>query len=300
MGFCLTENHRRSLKSDTYHVYIDASHFDGALDYGELVVKGKTSKEIFLSTYICHPSMANNELSGPIVATAIAQWLLAQDNLRYTYRIIFIPETIGSLVYLSLHLDALRKNVVAGYNLTCLGDNNTFSFLPSRNGDTLSDRAARYALNQIYPQFDEYTWNERGGDERQYCSPGIDLPVSTIMRSKYHVYSAYHTSLDNLDFISPEGLAGGYNVLIKAITTIEQNLIPCYKVLGEPFLSKYNLYPTLSKFSAKRTYKVIVDLLTYSDGQSDLLKISQLSGHCVQDLHNAALQLLEKDLLKLI
>ena len=142
--------------------------------------------------------MANNELSGITVTTFLAKWLMGLNERELTYRIVFIPETIGSLAYLSKNYKEMKKKVVAGFNISCVGDNRTFSYLPSRNSKTISDEVAKHVLNWIYPNYKRYTWLDRGSDERQYCSPGIDLPIASIIRSKYGEYHEYNTSLDNL------------------------------------------------------------------------------------------------------
>lgn len=205
-GFCLRHRDRERLRDGQYRVVIRSRIKPRNLTYGELLLPGERREEVFLSTYICQPSMANNELSGPAVVTLLAKWL-ADRPRRYSYRIVFIPETIGALVYLSRHLPELKARSIAGYNVTCVGDERELSFLPSRSGTSLSDRAARNVLRYRHPEAHHYTYLDRGSDERWYCSPGVDLPVASIMRSKYREYPEYHTSLDNMKFVSPEGLA---------------------------------------------------------------------------------------------
>lgn len=277
-GFCLSENQRKGLKPGRYRAVIDSDLTPGVLNYGELVLPGISKKEVLLSTYICHPSMANNELSGPVVATALVQWLMGLSERKYTYRILFLPETIGSIAYLSQHLKHLKDHVVAGFNITCVGDNRCYSYLPSRAGDTLSDLAALHALKNIAPTFKRYKYLDRGSDERQYCAPGVDLPIASIMRSKYGEYPEYHTSLDNLKLISPEGLQGSLTVLCKAIEIIEFNCYPLVTVLCEPHLSKHGLYPSLSTKNSSQSVKVMIDLIAYSDGTNSLLDIAEIIG----------------------
>ena len=274
-GFCLTHNQRKALKRGRFHAVVDSYLSPGVLNYGELVLKGKTKQEVFLSTYICHPSMANNELSGPVVTMALAQWLATLKNRLYTYRIIFIPETIGSIVYLSRNLDYLKKYVIAGFNISCIGDDRFYSYLPSRVGNTLSDSAALHVLKHIDPEFKHYTWLDRGSDERQYCAPGVDLPIATIMRSKYGEYPEYHTSLDDLSLVTPTGLEGGYTALKKAIEIIENNFYPKTTVLGEPQLGKRGLYPTVSTKTSGKQVRSMMNLISYCDGQNSLLKIAE-------------------------
>ena len=299
-GFCLSEQQRQALKPGRYRAVVDADLQPGVLNYGELVIAGDTDQEVFLSTYICHPSMANNELSGPVVTTAIAQWLQSLPTRRYTYRIVFIPETIGSLVYLSQHLEHLKRHVVAGFNVSCIGDDRCYSYLPSRAGNTLADRAAQHALEHIDENYVRYTWLDRGSDERQYCAPGVDLPVATIMRSKYGQYPEYHTSLDDLSLVTPSGLEGGYNALKSAIEVIEANGYPVAQVLGEPQLGKRGLYPTISpKGSADCEEKAMMNLLTYADGQRDLIEIADLIGVRVQELGEIVERLVRAELVTL-
>ncbi len=238
-----------------------------------------------MSTYICHPSMVNNELSGPVVTTALTRWLAELPERKYSYRIVFIPETIGSIVYLSKNIDRMRKNIIAGYNVTCVGDDRCYSFLPSRAGNTISDRVATHVLSHINPDFVRYTWLDRGSDERQYCAPGVDLPVATIMRSKYGKYPEYHTSLDNLALVTPSGLLGGFNALLKTIQTIEEIKFPKVKVFCEPQLGKRGLYPNLSsKGSVTDHVRNMMDIISYSDGSKSTLDIAELIGMPMLDM----------------
>lgn len=295
-GFCLEYNKFKSLKKGYYHAFIDSKFKDGKLNYGEIKIKGKLQKEIFLSTYICHPSMANNELSGPVLAIALAKWIATQKNRKYTYRIIFIPETIGSITYLSKNIEYLKKNVIAGFNLTCVGDNKTYSFLPSRNSKTLSDKASIHVLKNKNINFTTYSWQDRGSDERQYCAPGVDLPIASIMRSKFGTYPEYHTSLDNLNFISIEGLQGSFEIYVDVLRAIEKNIRPLSVIKCEPQLSKRGLYETIS---SKENYSnsLFLDLLTYSDGQKDLLEIAEILGVSIFTLWDAFLVLKNQNLI---
>lgn len=278
-GFCISEEQRKQLKEQEYHVVIDSELFPGVLNYGELVIPGSTEEEILLSTYICHPSMANNELSGPVVATALAQWLMKLSERKYTYRIVFVPETIGAVIYIHQHLDILKKNTIAGFQITCIGDDRTYSFLPSRQGNSISDKAALHVLKHLAPGFKQYSFLDRGSDERQYCSPGVNLPVASIMRSKYGEYPEYHTSLDNLNLITPSGLEGGFNALQKAIELIENNCRPVAAMPCEPQLGKRGLYPNLSKTNSVSTaVNNMMHLIAYSDGTMSLLEIADLIG----------------------
>ena len=277
-GFCLAHSVRERLAEGNYHVVIDSTLEPGSLTYGEVLLKGSEEKEILLSTYVCHPSMANNELSGPVVTTALARWLASLPERRYSYRIVFIPETIGSIVYISRHLQELKRRTVAGYVITCIGDDRAYSFLRSRDGNTLADRAAKLVMDRHAPDHVEYSWLDRGSDERQYCSPGVDLPVASIMRTRYQSYPEYHTSLDDLELVTPSGLEGGFTAVRKVIELLEGNRVyravhPC-----EPQLGRRGLYPTLSTRGAGNTVRAMTNLLGYADGTRDLVDIAAVTG----------------------
>ena len=267
-GFCISHDERLKLKDGKYHVFIDSTLEKGSLTYGEYIIKGETEQEVFLSTYICHPSMANNELSGPVVAAFIGKWLASQPR-RYTYRIIFIPETIGSITYLSQHLEELRENVLVGFNLSCIGDDKAYSYVASPYEKTRADKVASNVLSFKHPDFIKHSFLNRGSDERQYCSPGVDLPLVTLCRSLYGKYPEYHTSLDNLDFVTEEGLLGGYELVKDCIYVIENNRsfrVICY---GEPQLGKRGLYPNMNTKKSRKLVITMLDFITYSDGTND-------------------------------
>jgi aminopeptidase-like protein len=300
-GFCLAHNKRKSLKKGLYHIVINSKLKSGVLNYGELIIKGKTNDEVLLSTYVCHPSMGNNELSGPVVTAGISQWINTLKGTRYTYRIIFIPETIGSIVYLSKHSEYMKSHTIAGLVLTCIGDNKDYSLLPSKTGDTLIDRISSYALRNYVKSYTHYSYLDRGSDERQYCSPGIDLPVCSVMRSKYLTYPEYHTSLDDLSLISSEGLQGGFDIVKKIIRMLECNQVYISNILCEPQLSNYDLYPRFSVKNSKEYNfsKVVLNVLAYTDGENDILKISKIIGADFFTVHEVATTLTEKGLLRL-
>ena len=300
-GFCISHKVRSSLQPGIYHVQINSEIKPGSLTYGELVIPGEHRDEIFISTYICHPSMANNELSGPVVATYLAKWITSRPR-RYTYRIVFAPETIGALVYLSRHLDHLRSHVDAGFIVTCCGGPAGFSLMPSRTGETYADRLARSVIAKIEPNFVEHSFLSRGSDERQYCSPLVDLPMVSIMRSKYHEYIEYHTSDDNLSFISSESLEQSLSVYASVLNSAELNCVPMATMVGEPHLSKYNLYSSTGGQIKQTDVSLTLDLLAFADGRTDLVEISNRTHHdflslrkCVDQLSSLGLLTLSSD-----
>lgn len=277
-GFCLTHNDRVALEPGAYEVVVRTSLFSGVLNYGEVVLPGTSKREVFFSTYVCHPSMANNELSGPVLAAQLAS-MLEKENHFYTYRFVFIPETIGSISYISRHLNHLQKTMLAGFVLTCVGDERGYSFLPSRLGTSVADRAALESLEELKLDFAAYSWLDRGSDERQYCAPGVDLPVCSIMRSKYGTYPEYHTDQDKLGtVVTAQGLASSLQFYRELIKRIESKRFPRARHLGEPQLGRRGLYPNTSIKGVYAGVQPLLDVLSMCDGYQSISEIAGAIG----------------------
>lgn len=276
-GFCMSENMKNSLPEGKYHMYIDSELFDGVLNYAEIVIPGETDEEVFFSTYFCHPSMANNECSGPALSGELVKYVMSLPQRRYTYRFVYVPETIGSITYLGQgeHLSKLQKSMVAGFNLSCVGDNRDYSIVESRHANTLADRVLKNVLHyHTDNKYSTYSFLKRGSDERQYNAPGVDLPVVGFCRSKFGEYPEYHTSADDLSLVSPEGLQGAYDVMTQVIDALEMNQSYQVQVLCEPQLGKRGLYPTTSQKGSYDKVIAIRDFIAYADGKTDLIDIS--------------------------
>ena len=299
-GFCMSERQKQTLNDEKYKVVIDSTLEEGNLTYGELIIPGETEEEVLITTYLCHPSMANNELSGPVVWIELIKYVMQLTNRRYTYRFVINPETIGSITYISQNLDILKRNVKAGFVLSCVGDDRTYSYVASMYGNTLADRVLKNVLKYHYPNYQEYSFLKRGSDERQYCSVGVELPVCGFCRSKYSEFPEYHTSADDMTLISPEGLQGAYDVMAKVIDTLENNY--CYRMLckGEPQLGKRGLYPTISQKGSYDAVIAMCDFIAYADGNNDLIEISDIIGVPTANLIKVKEQLLENDLLEVV
>ncbi len=300
-GFCMSHNQFCTLdKNEIYTVLIDSDLNDkGSMTIGEAFIQGKSEKEILFSTYICHPSLANNELSGPLVSAFIYKILKNKKNLKYSYRFVFVPETIGSICLLADKGEFFKKNLIAGFVITCIGDKGIYTYKRSRCGNSLSDRAAELVLEQTEDNFNLVDFFPSGSDERQYCSPGFNLPVGSMMKTMYAKYSEYHTSADNKNFISFESMEHAVNKYLDIIELIERNdkyinLLPnC-----EPQLGKRGLYPTLG---SQKITENFVDgmmwILNLADGKHDLIDISRRSGFDVKELYPIIDKLLESDIL---
>jgi len=303
-GFCIKHKDYKKLKRGKYKIKINSSFKKGKMHYGEIYIKGTSKKEVLFSTYICHPSMANNELSGPVIAIYLSNYIQRKKR-KYSYRFIFVSETIGSIGYISKKLNYFKNNLIAGYILTCLGDERCVSYMPSRKGDTLSDRIALKILKKINYKKKYYTWLDRASDERQYCSPGVDLPICSIMKSKYGSYKEYHTSLDDIgNVVTKKGLQQSFNIYKSIIELIERSHFPKSKKICEPFMTKYKLYPTLNNRSnwiipSELKIRNIMNFISWCDGAHSLEEISQkikLDMHSVKKIYKL---LLKKKLLDL-
>ncbi len=299
-GFCISHNQKKKLIKGNYQVVINSKIFNGYMNYGELILKGKSKKEVLFSTYVCHPSMANNELSGPTVMTYISKLLLNMKNRKYSYRIIFIPETIGSISYLKTKKKHLKKYVFAGFNISCVGDNRAYSFIPSKMENTFSDFVLKKILKKKDKNFKIYKWSDRGSDERQYCAPGIDLPIASFCRTRYGSFKEYHTSLDDLqNVVSASGLNGSFNVIKEIINYIEKSKFPIVNFYCEPQLNKKKLYPTLSIKNNYNNFKLMFDLISYSDGTKSISQIANKLNVKDMRIYNLTKKLVNKKVLKL-
>mgnify|MGYP001193427685 FL=1 len=322
-GFCVTKNQYDKIKknykdSDKFRVKISSSFKkNGNLHYGELLIPGKSKKEILLSTYVCHPSMANNELSGPLLSIAIAKYFKNKKKLQKSLRFIFIPETIGAISYINKNFSKI-KNILFGFVLTCVGDDKKFSFLTSKYNDTTIDEICIDAYKKKRVKVKSYSFLERGSDERQFSSPGIDLPMVSMMRSKYNTYKQYHTSKDNFDFVTASGLKKSFDIhkyVLKKLLIMDEEKIDLGKIKNyqinknypisvfrcEPNLGKrglYHLVGTPSNQNLEKKILNILDFLQYADGSNNISQISKLINLGLKNTNNLYYFLKEKKLIK--
>lgn len=298
-GFCLSERQRRALPEGDYTVFVDTDLIDGSMTLSEAVLPGRDKTEVLISTYTCHPSLANNELSGPVAAAFLYRRLAAWPERRLTYRFVFAPETIGALAYLSMRGEQLRQRLVAGYVVTCVGLDTQFTYKRSRQGESLADRAAAYALKHLGASYQLRDFSPVGSDERQYCSPGFDLPVGSLMRGVYGEYPEYHTSKDDKSRINFAALQGSIDAYEAVCRVLDQNLT--FRSLcpyGEPQLGRRGLYPTLGTVDQRRHVEALMWVLNLADGSNDLLSVSERSGMPIEQLWQAARLAEEKGLLQ--
>jgi len=301
-GFCISHNQLLELdKHSTYEIYIDSSlDENGSMTIGEAIIKGKSEKEILFSTYICHPSLASNELSGSLVSAFIYSKLKEKKELKYTYRFIFVPETIGSIYSLSVYGEHWKKNLQAGFVITCIGDDGKFIYKKSRRGNSLPDRAVEMILNQTENKYNIVDFFPSGSDERQFCSPGFNLPVGSLMRSMYGKYPEYHTSGDNKNFISFEAMEKSVLKYLEIIEVLERNEKYLNKMpFCEPQLGKRGLYPTLgSQKGIEDSVLAMMWILNLTDGTNDLIQISEKSKIPISQLIPVIDRLIENGILE--
>jgi aminopeptidase-like protein len=295
-GFCLTHNQLAALEESEYEVCIDASLEDGSLSYGECFLPGKSTEEVLISVHACHPSLANDNLSGVTIATALAQMLGHRDH-HYSYRFLFIPGTIGAITWLSRNQEAAAQ-VRHGLVLTCIGDAGGFHYKKSRRGDAEIDRAMAHVLRHSGETFEVLEFSPYGYDERQYCSPGFNLPVGCLMRSVWGSFPEYHTSADNLDFIQPKQLARSYALCASAIDALENNRTYLNQnPFCEPQLGRRGLYRSTGGESIDQQIHARLWVLNLSDGEHSLLDIAERAGLPFAAIQNAAEILRENGLL---
>ena len=296
-GFCMTYEQYKKLKEDIYEVVIDSTLEDGHLTFGELYIKGSEESEVLFSSYICHPSLCNDNLSGTALLTFLAK-LLLNINLKYSYRFLFIPETIGAITWLSLNENKVSK-IKYGLVTTCVGDPGKLTYKKSKDGNTVIDKIVEKVLIDSGAPYEIIDFFPLGSDERQFCSPGFNLSVGSLTRTLYGS-PEYHTSADNLDFVGPEYLADSLKRYTEVVFILENNAT--YLNLNpkcEPQLGKRGLYNIIGA-----PKKCDIDILAMfwvlnlSDGTKSLLDISIRSGMKFTQLKNAADILLEKELIR--
>jgi aminopeptidase-like protein len=298
-GFCLSHNQMLALQDGDYEVLIDSTLEDGRLTYGECYLPGHSTDEVLISCHACHPSLANDNLSGLAVSTFLAQSLLKRE-LRYSYRFLFIPGTIGAITWLAQNRESADR-VRHGLVLTCVGDAGGFHYKKSRRGNAEVDRAAAHVLRHSGEPSDVLEFSPYGYDERQYCSPGFNLPVGCLMRSVWGSFPEYHTSADNLEFILPLQLAGSLRACAAIVDVLENNRHYCNQnPYCEPQLGRRNLYRPTGGDAIGDEISARLWVLNLSDGEHSLLDIAERSGLPFRAVSDAAEVLSKAGLLSVV
>jgi aminopeptidase-like protein len=276
-----------ALADEKYEVCIDSTLEDGHLTYGEYYVAGRSSDEILISVHACHPSLANDNLSGLAVATSLGQ-MVSGKNFRYSYRFLFVPGTIGAITWLARNRETVER-IRHGLVLTCIGDAGGFHYKKTRRGDAEIDRATTHVLSHCGEASEVLDFSPYGYDERQYCSPGFNLAVGCLMRSVWGTFPEYHTSADNLDFVRPEALARSLRLCTSIFDVLENNYR--YRNLNpycEPQLGKRNLYRTTGGGGIGAEINACLWVLNLSDDEHSLLDIAERSGLPFSTIRKAA------------
>ena len=291
-GFCMRyKDFKKINKKKKYKVFIDSHFFNGKMNYAELIKKGKSKKEILIVSYICHPSMANNELSGPLVLSALSKVLKPS---KYTVRLLLIPETIGAIAYIKLNYLHLKKNLVAGFNLTCLGDKGDFTIISSKEENTYSDKIADRVLKKS--KFKKLSFLKRGSNERQFGCQNLGLPFVTICRTRFKDFKEYHTSDDNLKIISEKSLRGSLKKITEIVDEIQNNKIYEKRIFCEPFFTKHGLMRgTRNKFSEFENK--ISNISAYADRNYDLYDLSKKLKISLKETEKLCILLEKKNIL---
>ena len=277
-AFCLSHRQLESLADDTYEVCIDATLQPGALSYGEFYLPGASEEEVLLSTHVCHPSLANDNLSGIAIATFVAAHLAALPERRYSYRILFLPGTIGSITWLARNEPRLHA-IKHGLVLACLGDAGPMTYKKSRRATAEIDAITAHALAASGKPFGIEDFIPYGYDERQFCSPGFDLPVGCLMRTPHGRFPEYHTSADNLDFVRADSLADSFETLVSILSMTERNRVYANQSpKGEPQLGRRGLYRPGGALGRTADELAVLWVLNLADGQHSLLDIAKRSG----------------------
>jgi len=297
-GFCLSHDHLGTLKEDMYEVLIDSDLKKGSLTYGELLIKGKYEEEVLITTHICHPSLCNDNLSGISVCTFLAKSLL-QNKTNYSYRFLFIPGTIGAIAWLARNEENLKR-IKYGLVTSLLGIDSVFTYKRSRLSNAKVDRIVEYVLSKQDFPFKVVNFIPYGYDERQFCSPGFNLPVGNLTRVPFGEYPEYHTSADNFELISEKALQDSLNVFSEIIRHFEADEILINQFpKGEPQLGKRGLYDTIGGRNDSKTLQLaFLWILNYSDGEHTLTDISMLSGLDIGLVREAAVMLKGKKLIQ--
>jgi aminopeptidase-like protein len=296
-GFCLSHNQLMQLQNDQYEVCIDSSLKPGFLTYGEYFVPGESPDEVLISCHICHPSLANDNLSGIALAVFLAKCLNGVKR-KYSYRFLFIPGTIGSITWLALN-EAATSRIKHGLVLASVGAGNKFTYKRSRRADAEIDRAALNVLRHSGKSYDIVDFSPYGYDERQFCSPGFNLPVGCLMRTPNGQFPEYHTSADNLDFVQPSKLAESFEVAVATLSLLENDGI--YRNQNpkcEPQLGKRGLYRTMGGVESGVDELALLWVLNLSDGKHSLLDIAERAGYAFDTIKRAADLLRQKSLLQ--
>lgn len=301
-GFCMTERQRQALKPGKYRCVIDSEFkSDGQLDFAQCVVRGASPDEIFFSTYLCHPSMANNELSGPVVQTKLFEILSRITGLRLSYRAAFTTETIGTLCYLERFGKSLKRSMQGGCVISCVGDPGPFTFVKSRIGNSISDQIFAHALahKASSKKVSLRDWHPNGSDERQYCSPAFNFPMGSFSRSRFAEFPEYHTSLDNLEFVKECALQESLEFLVRVCQAFELSLYPIrVNPYGEPQLGKRGLYQSdRTSLDIPTTDRMFI--LAYADGLHSMLQIAELSNRPIWELLDPLQSLIDANLITL-